>query len=172
MTTYIRNMDPVKDFSPLARLFTVEMEDPTTEEALREDYQQHRDRILCLRIATSEYGEIKGFNWLTRDRLDDKRANFYVVVSREHRQQGIGSLPYDEVERISRTLAIHELRANFPDTLPQSHDFAEHRGFSLISHSIGMQLELGQLDFQPYVHLREDLRKQGFEFTSMEALGN
>lgn len=62
MTTYIRNMDPVKDFSPLARLFTVEMEDPTTEEALREDYQQHRDRILCLRIATSEHGEIKGFN--------------------------------------------------------------------------------------------------------------
>ena len=172
MTTYIRNLDPVIDFSPLARLFTVEMEDPTTEEALREDYQQHQDRILCLRIATSEHGEIKGFNWLTQDRLDDKRAYFYVVVSREHRQQGIGSLLYNEVERISRTLAIHELRANFPDTLPQSHDFAEHRGFSLISHSIGMQLELGQLDFQPYVHLREDLRKQGFEFTSMEALGN
>ena len=172
MTTQFRDLDPVNDFAPLAKLFTVEMQDPTTENGLREDYEKHLERILCLKVATSEQGEVLGFNWLTRDRNDEQRAYFYVVVSRKHRHQGIGSRLYQEVEEISLASAIHELRASFPDTLPESLAFAEKRGFTLISHSIGMQLELEKLDLQPFLELATDLERQGYEFTSIQALGN
>ena len=172
MTTQYRDLDPENNFAPLARLFTVEMQDPTTENGLRADYEKHKDRILCLRIASSAQGEVQGFNWLTRDRNDGQRAYFYVVVSRDHRHQGIGSRLYQEIEEVSLASAIRELRATFPDTLPESLAFAEKRGFTLISHSIGMQLELEGLDLQPYLDLASELERQGFEFTSMEALGN
>ena len=172
MTTRFRDLDPNTDFAPLARLFTVEMQDPTTEMGLWEDYEKHRDRILCLRVATSEQGEVRGFNWLTRDRNDEQRAYFYVVVSHEQRHQGIGSQLYQQIEDASLASAICELRATFPDTMPESRTFAVKRGFSLISHSIGMQLELDRLDLQPYLDLASELERQGYEFKSMEALGN
>lgn len=172
MITQYRDLDPINDFAPLALLFMVEMEDPTTEEGLREDYEKHKDRILCLRLATSEQGEVIGFNWLSRDRNDGQRAYFYVVVSKEHRHQGIGSRLYQGIEEVSLSSSIRELRATFPDTLPESRTFAEKRGFTLISHSIGMQLELENLDLQPYLDLAAELEKQGFEFTTMEALGD
>lgn len=142
----MRDLDLNTDFAALARLFTVEMEDPTTESSLREDYEKHKDRILCLKVATSKQGEVIGFNWLTRDKMDEHRAYCYVVVSLDHRHQGIGSRLYQEVEAVSLASAIRELRATFPDTLPESRTFAEKRGFTLISHSIGMQLELERLD--------------------------
>lgn len=172
MTTQYRDLDPTNDFAPLVRLFTVEMQDPTTENGLREDYDQHKDRILCLRVAASNQGEVMGFNWLTRDKLDEHRAYCYVVVSMDHRHQGIGSRLYEMVEEVSLASAVRELRATFPDTLPESRAFAEKRGFTLISHSIGMQLELENLNLQPYMDLAAELEKQGFEFTTMEALGD
>lgn len=172
MNTQFRDLDPINDFAPVARLFTVEMEDPTTENGLREDYEKHKDRILCLSVAASEQGEVQGFNWLTRDRHDEQRAYLYVVVSSEHRHQGIGSRLYQEIEQASLNSGIRELRATFPDTMPESCTFVDKRGFSLISHSIGMRLELEGLDLQPYLELATDLEQQGFEFTSMEALGN
>lgn len=172
MKTPFRDLDPSHDFAPLASLFTVEMEDPTTENGLREDYEKHKERILCLKVAASGQGEVQGFNWLTRDRLDGQRAYFYVVVSSQHRHQGIGSRLFQEIERVSLNSAVRELRATFPDTMPDSRSFAEKRGFTLISHSIGMRLELETLDLQPYLDLVPTLEKQGFEFTSMEVLGN
>ncbi len=172
MPTQYRDLDPDNDFSELARLFTVEMEDPTTEKGLREDYEKHKDRILCLKIAHSEQGQVQGFNWLTRDRNDGQRAYFYVVVSPEHRRQGIGSQLFQEIEKVSIASTIRELRATFPDTLPEARAFAEKRGFTLIAHSIGMQLELEQLDLQPYLDLAAELETEGFQFTSMDALGN
>lgn len=172
MTTQFRDLDPVNDFAPLAKLFTVEMQDPTTETGLREDYEKHQERILCLKIAASEQGEVRGFNWVTRNKMDDHRANCYIVVSLNHRHQGIGSRLYQQVEDVSLASAIHELRASFPDTLPESRAFAENRGFTMISHSIGMQLELEKLDLQPFLELATDLERQGYEFTSIQALGN
>lgn len=42
MTTQYRDLDPNNDSSALARLFTIEMQDPTTEEGLRGDYEKPR----------------------------------------------------------------------------------------------------------------------------------
>ena len=172
MTTLFRDLDLGKDLLPLTRLFTDEMNDPCTEAGLRDDYDRHRDRILRLRIATSDQDEVLGFNWLTRERNNADRAYFYVVVCPEHRRQGIGSHLYQDLEEIATVSGIHELQATFPDTLPEARLFAEKRGFSLISHSIGMQLDLDQLNLLPYQQLIDDLERQGFEFTSMHALGN
>lgn len=172
MTALFRDLDPQKDFLPLARLFTEEMNDPCTIEGLRDDYERHKERILRLRIASSEQDEVLGFNWITRERNEGERAYFYIVVSCEHRHKGIGSRLYQDIEAVAGNSGILELRATFPDTLPEARLFAEKRGFNLISHSIGMQLELDTLNLQPYHELMEDLERQGFEFTSMEALGN
>ena len=172
MNTPFRDLDPEHDFAPLARLFTIEMQDPTTEPGLREDYERHKERILCLKVAASDQGEVMGFNWLTRDRNHGQRAYFYVVVSEDYRHKGIGSQLYQQLEETALASDIRELRATFPDTLPESRAFAEKRSFTLISHSIGMQFDLEGLDLQPYLDLATELEKQGFEFTSMEALGN
>ncbi len=172
MTPQIRDLDPADDFSALARLFTDELDDACTEETLREDYEKHQAEILCLQIASSPQGEVQGFTWLSRDKLHEQRAFVYLAVSREHRQQGIGSRLYQITEEVSSASALQELRVSLPDTLPEARSFAEKRGFTLISHSIGMQLDLAHLDLQPYLDLIDTIGKQGFAFTSMGALGN
>jgi len=172
MTTQYRDLDTGKDFAALARLFTVEMEDPFTEDELHDDYEKYQDRILCLRIACSHQGEVQGFNWLTRDRNHENLARLYVVVGREHRHQGIGSQLYRELEEVSLASGIHDLRSTLLDTQPESRAFAEKRGFSIIYHNIGMRVELDRLDLQPYLEQAAALERQRFEFTSMEALGN
>jgi RimJ/RimL family protein N-acetyltransferase len=46
------------------------------------------------------------------------------------------------------------------------------RGYQALQHLIGMELDLDKFDERPYQEIINRLKNNGFQFTSMEALGN
>lgn len=169
------NLRPAKlerDFGQLADLFTLEQDEPTSEPALKTDYETHKERIFRLMVAEDERGNLLGFNWATRSRFDASQAYFYVIAKPERRGQGVGRLLYQDVEQAARQAQIQTLRMDVRDTCPEFRAFAEKRGFSERSHSWGMSLDLKAFDDRPYDEIIARLKGEGFQFTSMEALGN
>ena len=171
-TLTLRHADPERDFGQLAALFSLEQDEPTSGPGLRADYDEHGERIIRLMVAEDEGGELLGFNWVTRSRSDYNRGYFYVIVEPENRGQGAGRLLYDNVEQAAKVAQVKKLEISVRDDCPGCRAFAERRGFSARSHSIGMALELNTFDDRPYDEKISGLQAQGFQFTSMEALGN
>jgi len=168
----LRPAEPENDFARLAALFTLEQDEPTSEPALKQDYEDHKDRILRLMVAEDERGELLGFNWLTRSRSDETLANCYLIVRPERRGQGAGHNLYQDLEQAAGAAGIKQLRFSFRDNDPRSRAFADRHGFAERSHTIGMTLDLETFDERPYLGRLAALQAEGFQFTSMGALGN
>ena len=168
----LRPAAPESDFGQLAALFTLEQDEPTTESALKLDYEDSKERIISLMVAEDKKGELLGFNWATRNHVEAKQANFYVIVKPEWRWQGVGHRLYENLEQAARLTQLKRLQVNIRDTYPECRAFAERRGFSERKHQIAMALDLGAFDDRPYDEVIERLKGEGFQFTSMEALGN
>jgi len=164
------NLD--RDFGELATLFSQEQDEPTNEHSLLVDYKEHKDRIIRLKIAEDEQGNLMGFNWAVRSRFDPKQIYFYIIVKPEFRKQGAGRLLYDDLEMIAKKYKVSNLQVTIRDTNPESEAFAEKRGFMEKSHYIGLALKLESFDMQAYDDLIAKLKGEGFHFTSMETLGN
>jgi RimJ/RimL family protein N-acetyltransferase/L-amino acid N-acyltransferase YncA len=171
-TIALRPVEIEHDFGQLAALFTLEQGEPTTEPALKLDYEEHKDRIFRLMVAEDAQGELLGFNWATRSRLDPTQANFYIIVKAGQRRQGAGSQLYQDLEQAARVEQIKQLKITVRDDCPECRAFAEKVGFSKCSHSIGMSLDLSGFDEQPGLATIARLKNEGFQFTSMAALGN
>lgn len=171
-TIHLRPVEPECDFGQLAALFTTEQDEPTTEQGLRDDYAAHQARILRLMAAEDESGELLGFNWATISRFDASQVYFYVIVKPEQRQHGVGSRLYEDIEQAARQAQLKTLRVDTRDICPAFRAFAEKRGFSERTYSWGMSLDLKNFDDRPYEPIIEKLKSEGFQFTSMEALGN
>lgn len=171
-TIHLRPVEIDRDFGQLAALFSLVEDAPTSEAELKEDYEAHKELIFCLNAAEDEHGDLLGFNWATRSRSDPTRAVIYAIVWPEQRKQGAGGLLYADVEQAARLAGIRKLEVNVRDTSPECRAFAERRDFSERAHSIGMQLDLDAFDDRPYDALISRLKDEGFEFTSMAALGN
>jgi RimJ/RimL family protein N-acetyltransferase len=168
----LRPAEVERDFGQLAAWFTLEQDEPTTEPGLKADYEAHKERILRLMVAEGEGGELLGFNWATRSRLDEREAYFYVIVRAERRGQGVGGRLYDDVEQAARAGQIETLQVSVRDNCPECRAFAARRGFEERAHTIGMELDLRRFDDRPYDEMIARLRGEGFEYTTMEALGN
>ena len=67
---------------------------------------------------------------------------------------------------------MKRLRTKVWDTFPEGRAFAERRGFKERLHSFAMQLDLDAFNDRPYDEIIARLKSEGFQFTSMEALGN
>ena len=167
----LRPIDIEHDFGQLAELFTLE-DDPISEPDLVEDYKAHQERIFRLMAAVDEQGNLMGFNWATRSRFDPAEAYFYIIVKPERRGQGAGRLLYQDFEQAAIAAQVKLVRASVWDDRPTDRAFAERRGFTERAHRLAMELDLSSFDDRPYEQMLESLRSQGFEFTSMEALGN
>jgi GNAT superfamily N-acetyltransferase len=168
----LRPADLDRDFGQLAALFSLEQNLPETEQGLRADYEQHKERIFRLMVAENEGGALLGFNWATRSRFDPQEAYFYVIVQPERRRQGAGRRLYEDLEAAAREAGIKKLQVSVRDDCPPGMAFARKAGFQEKSHFIGMALDLDTLDDRPYDALIERLKREGFQFTTMEALGN
>jgi RimJ/RimL family protein N-acetyltransferase len=168
----LRAAVPERDFGQLAALFTLEQDEPTTQPALMADYEAHKARIFRLMVAEDEHGELLGFNWATRSRFQDTDAYFYVIVKPEQRGQGVGRQLVEDIERAAQAAQVQKLEISVSDSFPAYRYFAERCGFTERRHSIGMSLELDTFDDRPYQQTVDQLRAAGFQFTSMEALGN
>jgi GNAT superfamily N-acetyltransferase len=168
----LRPAEIERDFGQLAALFTSEQLEATTEPGLRDDYEQHKDRIFRLMVAENELGELLGFNWATRSRFDGDEAYFYVIVRPECCGQGAGRLLYADMEQVARDAQIKRLKVSVRDDYPSSRAFAERRGFVEKNHSMAMALDLSTFDDRPYATIITRLQGEGYQFTTMEALGN
>ena len=168
----LRPADPERDFGQLAELFTVEQNDPTTETGLRSDHEAHRERIIRLMAVQDEQRELLGFNWMTRNQSDPKQASLYVIVKAAHSGQGVGRRLYDDLEQAAHAAQITQLETSVRDDRPRCRSFAHRNGFSEQRHSIGMSLDLNAFDDSPYDATIAKLQSEGFQFTSMKALGN
>ena len=171
-TITLRPADMNRDFDPLAKLFTAEQNEPTTEAGLRSDYEAHKERIIRLMVAEDEQGELVGFNWMTRSRSDPKQAYLYVIVKQAHSGQGVGGRLYMDLELAAASAQVTQLEVGVSDDCPKCRSFADRNGFSEQRHSIGMTLNLTAFDDRPYDETISRLQAEGFQFMSMEALGN
>jgi len=170
-TISLRPAEPSHDFIQLAAWFSILEIEPTTEVRLKEYYEKEKDRIIQ-RVAVDEQGHLLGFYWLVDDRLVKGRASFDLFIRREKRGQGTGRRLYEDLTASIVRRQVESLRVNVADNDPDSLAFAEHRGFREQRHQFGMSLDLQTFDDRPYDDVIEQLQQEGFQFTSMEALGN
>ena len=95
-----------------------------------------------------------------------------LFVPAERRGQGIGRRLYAEMTAIPEVAQATKLRASVRDDSPADRAFAERRGFRLLRHHFMMGLDLDAFDDRPYDAIIARLEGEGFQFTSMAALGN
>jgi GNAT superfamily N-acetyltransferase len=171
-TITLRPAEPESDFGQLAALFSSEQDEPTSEPGLKADYEEHKERIIRLMVAEDERGELLGFNWAVCSRFDASQIYFYLIVKLEQRRQGVGRRLYEDLLQVAREAQAKKLQVNIRDTCAECRSFAERRGFTKRSHHIAMELNLDTFDDRPYDAIISKLKGEGFQFTSMEALGN
>ena len=167
----LRPLDPGRDFDRLAEWFSNIEGDPNTAEDLKTYYQGAVDRI-TQQVAERDESDLLGFYWAVRNQADPQLAYLYLYVKPEVRRQGIGNqLLMDMLSKI-RSTGIKKIRTSVDETCPDCKSFTEKRGFHERSHGIAMLLDLVSFDDRPYDILINQLTSEGFQFTSMEALGN
>jgi RimJ/RimL family protein N-acetyltransferase/L-amino acid N-acyltransferase YncA len=167
----LRPAEPERDFGQLASWFTILEDETNTEEGLKEYYAKHKGRI-TQKVAQDEAGDLLGFYWAARDRAIAERASFFLYVSPEGRRQGIGGRIYDDLVEAMAAAQFKQLRTSLPNTHVEEQAFAGRRGFVEIARSLAMRLDLDSFDDRPYDEIIARLQGEGFQFTSMEALGN
>jgi GNAT superfamily N-acetyltransferase len=168
----LRPAEIARDFMEMAALFSMEQDEPTSELELQADYEAHKAHIFHLMVAENEQGELLGFNWASRSPSQPDKASLYLIVKPEQRRKGLGHLLAEASERAARHAQVKMLNVRVRDTIPEYYAFAKSCGFQELHHSIGMTLNLANFDDRPYQAPLERLCAEGFQFTSMEALGN
>ncbi len=167
----LRPAEPERDFKQLAAWFSSFEDEPTTESGLREWYEKVKQNTIPV-VAENEQVGLLGFFWALRDKNVPDRWYFDLFVRPDQRGQGIGRQMYEDLLQnlIKRQAKVLETRIqdNWPDCLA----FTERRGFREVRHRIMMTLNLDSFDDRPYDAIIADLKSEGFQFTSMEELGN
>jgi GNAT superfamily N-acetyltransferase/RimJ/RimL family protein N-acetyltransferase len=171
-TILIRPADPEHDFGQIASLISSQEDEPTSEAELKDDYARHRENAIRMVVAEDELGELMGFCWAWRNNVEPERAGFYLVVKPEQRSQGAGARLYEDLMQACRAAQVKKLRVSIMDSCPDCRVFTERRGFIENRHQFAMALDLDAFDFRPYDTIIARLKGEGFQFTSMEALGN
>jgi RimJ/RimL family protein N-acetyltransferase/L-amino acid N-acyltransferase YncA len=167
----LRPAKPALDFGQLAAWFSILEDGTTTEAGLREYYEKEKERIVH-RVALDDHGGLLGFYWAARDPLQPERVTFYLFVRPAERGQGIGRRLYEDLAQAMEAARVKALRVNVRDTSPEDRAFAERRGFVERAHSMAMALDLDTFDDRPYDAIIARLQGEGFQFTSMDALGD
>ena len=169
---HLRPAVPEKDFGEIAALISSQEDVATSEAGLREDYEAHQESVVQLMAAEGEQGELLGFYWAWRSRADPALISFHLVVKPQFRLLGAGGMLYTHMEQAVTQAQAGKLRFTVPAACPEGRAFAERRGFSLVRDQIGMELDLQAFDDRSYDPIIARLKAEGFQFTSMEALGN
>jgi len=168
-TIILRPAEPERDFGQLAAWFSILEEDMSSEEGLREYYEKRRELIIQ-RVAEDEQGELLGFYWAHRSSIE--LCHIDLFVKPEQRRQGVGNQLYKDLEQSVKDAQVKKLHVSILDTNSESRAFTEQRGFSERWHFIPMRLNLETFDDRSYDDIIAKLKEDGFQFTSMEELGN
>jgi len=171
MTITLRPVEAETDFGTLAAWFSSIEDEASTEAGLKEYYHKVQERVTA-QVAVDEAGVLVGFYWLSRHKFEAGRFDFFVFVPPERRGQGIGRRLYAEMTAMPEVAQAAKLRASVRDDSPEDRAFAERRGFHEVRHHFMMGLDLDTFDDCPYDAIIARLEGEGFQFTSMAALGN
>jgi GNAT superfamily N-acetyltransferase len=171
-TIRLRPVEPERDFGQIAAMISSQEDEPTTEAGLKEDYAKHREWLVRIMAAEDQHGELLGFYWAWRDRPEPQRVSFILVVKPERRRLGAGRQLYEDLAQTVKEAKAEKLRVSVRDTFPEGRAFVERRGFRENRHTIGMELDLAAFDDRLYDAIISRLKGEGFQFTSMEELGN
>jgi GNAT superfamily N-acetyltransferase len=163
--------DPERDFAQIAALLTTYNDEITSEADLKQEYARDKDRI-HQQGAYDENGTLMGFYWTFNSRLEEGRVYANLIVKPEFRHTGVGHFLSKDMENSLSSTPVKKLRLTVLDTNPEYRAFAERRGYTALQHLIGMELNLKNFDERPYVEIIDSLKAKGFQFTSMEGLGN
>jgi GNAT superfamily N-acetyltransferase len=167
----LRQVQPDRDFSQLAAWFTSFENEPSTETGLRDWYTGNSLRAE-VKVAENETGDLLGFYWATRSKTVASLVNFDLFVASEHRRQGVGTALEQEMMLALKTDPVKVLRLNLREDCLEGLNFFKKHGFTERSHRLLMALDLDSFDDSAYDPLISRLEGEGFQFTSMEALGN
>ena len=171
LTPLFRPVDPDRDFAQLAAWFSILEDEPSTAASLRAYYEQQQERIFQ-QVAERETGELLGFYWAVRDRTSPDRGYFFLYVDPPQRGQGVGSRLYAHLAQAAQAAQTQMLRVRVWDNCPEGRVFAERRGFTERAYQMAMSLDLATFDDRPYDAIIARLQDEGFQFTSLAALGN
>ena len=167
----LRAGEPGRDFQAMAGLFALEGDELATEAEIVKALETDGERIIQ-KAAVDAAGELLGFYWLYHSKLAAGRVFVSLIVKLEARRQGVGGALFADLEQVLAGTGAKSLRADVKDSCPECRAFAEQRGFGELSHLVEFRLDLEKFDDAPYRGLIESLTGDGFEFTSLEALGN
>ena len=167
----LRPAEPDRDFAKLAEWFSILEDEPNSETGLRDYHEKNRERIFH-RVAQDTQVELLGFYWAVRHKFLPGRLYFYLYVKPEARGQGLGSRLYQHLFSAVGDLQIEKLQVSLWDNCSECLAFAKNRGFTESLHRFAMALDLDTFDDSPYDEIISRLKSEGFQFTSMEALGN
>ena len=171
-TIILRLAESERDFGQIAALITSQEDEPTSKPELLDDYQKHQEQAIRMMVAEDVKGNLLGFFWAYRDRLEVNRVWYYLIVNPEQRGQGVGNRLYEDLVQVVEETQAKKLRVRVRDNCPECRAFAERRGFTEQRHQIAMVLDLIGFDYQHYDEIIAQLKCEGFQFTSMDALGN
>ena len=166
---HIRPVNPEHDFAQISRWFSLLEDDAYDEPALKDYYQKRQDKITAS-VAEGEDGKLLGFYWAFR--TTPELYNLDLLVDPACRHQGTGTQLYSHIEPRLISLGAKRLEGNVQDSDADSLRFVTQRGFTERWHLIPYKLNLETFDDQPYDALIQRLQGEGFQFTSMEELGD
>jgi len=167
----LRQIEPEKDFPLLAEWFTLLERQVNTVPGLIKYFEENKDLIFS-QLAIDDMGNKLGFYWGSRNRFHPHNVFQYLYVDPAFRKKGVGTLLYEHMDAESLKLACKEFKFNVPDDCPEGLSFMLHRGYIETLHSINMELDFKSFDDKPYQTIVEKLKEDGFQFTTMEELGN
>jgi GNAT superfamily N-acetyltransferase len=170
-TITFRPAEPDHDFEELATWFSTLEDEQSTEASLRDEYKKQKERIIQ-QLAVDEQGERLGFYWAIRNKAEPNQFYFYLYVKPGQRGQGLGGQLYQHLVQTLQAADVKKLRVSVWDNCPEHRAFAERREFIENRHHFAMALDLDTFDDRPYDEIIARLKGEGFQFTSMEELGN
>jgi|GEM_PF-2365507 GNAT superfamily N-acetyltransferase len=133
MSIHLSPVCPETDYQRLAELITNDSCSPVTVERLRA-WQQciPRGTMRLQVIATAASGRIVGFAEIVHHRtMPSGHFHFSVVVDREQRKRGIGTMLYDDITEFAREQGATHLSTDVLSCATDGLRFATQRGFTV-----------------------------------------
>jgi GNAT superfamily N-acetyltransferase len=170
----LRPLAPQTDFPRLAQLYTAVEPEPVTVAQLQEwETQIPQGYILHRMVALDPQGQIIGLNEAGRDLLMPPGLfDIHVLVDPTWRQQGVGTLLYQDALHFSQQQGAARLQDQVRDNCAACLRFAERQGFHIERHSFESTLDLATFDERRFAGHIESVESAGIRFFTLADLGN
>lgn len=172
MQITIRPVDPEHDLAHLAEFLSLGQQRRVTVERLQE-LLRLPVVALQLTVGVDAAGKILGYGVLSRyESRPPGQFSLWIIVHPKFRRRRIGSRLYKHAFRFARAHGMTELVGNIAEDDEASQGFARSLGFQVERHSIRAYLDLETCSKGAFVHILDEVRATGIEFTTLADIGD